>query len=1076
MVLPPVLKKRYSLKGMKLVPVIKRIRPGQPESLKGLARMNKELKTENLNMEEIAQHVKVLTGEDLDEICQLSGRSDDDAPIQSTSDMDTQPKAGKRKPDSSTASDTLEDRIASLKKKTKVEIITELKDKLARQANRHYSKLDISSLCLSVLGGKAVDTITKAISKCLKEKQSENKNDGNAAQGSDNAPKREESPLSNLYPQFQNPLMYSMYQPNYLPQGVQPYGNFTAGGYRNTRPMGARFGFRPRGACHFCESRVPSLTNLSPRAEEVYHDNVLFDIDSLQLRDPDKFVSGQLHNCVSEWRLILDENAHQDVVKWLEDGVDVGEFFRRFKGNFKGRNYDSEIPPRNYFQNAAICKKYSAFISKELCERISTGCIKLLGRVGECQPPKVIMPLTVEPSKPRLCHDERYLNLWVKDLPFHLENLKDVHRLVQENALMITCDEKSGYDHVNLQESSQTYFGGSKNSDDAMLEASKITYMVLQLLTRLGYTLSLSKCSLIPGTCKKFLGFLVDSVKQAYILPDDKKLKFIDLRKSILLMDEVDLRTLQRFCGKCISLTLAVPGCKLFCREVNAAISTCVKNSRKVKVLGPLRDELMHWRFLDTWTGYSKWRSEFHKVIELSTDSSGFRPIHEKEADAVLKSLQSLDSSLQDSRVDLFTDNMAVIAAWENQGCKSRALSCIMKEIFSHVSTYNIDLHLKYVPSCLNEADAPSRLTNTADSMLSEESWLLVESLYGPHSVDLMSLDSNVMKSSTGVPLKHFTPWPTPCSAGVNLFSQNLRSEQNPYVYPPFVLVFPVLSLLREQGISCTIIVPEMRPLPIWWPILKYYSVESARPIFLTKIRSISAFISRELQKDGSKLKEKFVLYRDQAWFKLQYFAGDRASDLSIVVAQDGSGFVFQHTFGKTLRGKKGRSNSFVIKRCDDNVVCPVKGLLDFVQFAHSCNVDLTKGYLLRVVSESGRVLEKPVSYSVVYERLRYYLSTLGIYEGETPHSFRSGCTVTMALSDSASNVDEVMNHVGWFGKASAEYYGRVNTLIDSEIVASNLAASVSQAENIELQYREKADFSGLKRVFLNDNLNGNRF
>ncbi|VDH99561.1 Hypothetical predicted protein [Mytilus galloprovincialis] len=75
------------------------------------------------------------------------------------------------------------------------------------------------------------------------------------------------------------------------------------------------------------KGRVPSLTNLSPRAEEVYHDNVLFDIDSLQLRDPDKFVSGQLHNCVSEWRLILDENAHQDVVKWLEDGVDVGEFF-----------------------------------------------------------------------------------------------------------------------------------------------------------------------------------------------------------------------------------------------------------------------------------------------------------------------------------------------------------------------------------------------------------------------------------------------------------------------------------------------------------------------------------------------------------------------------------------------------------------------------------------------------------------------------------------------------------------------------------------------------------------------------
>ncbi|VDI52894.1 Hypothetical predicted protein [Mytilus galloprovincialis] len=312
MVLPPVLKKRYNLKGMKLVPVIKRIRPGQPESLTGLvARMNKDLKTENLNMEDIAQHVKVLTGEDLDEICQLSGRSDDD------------------------------------------------------------------------VGGNAVDTITKAISKFLKEKQLDNKNDSKTFHGSDSAPKREESPLSKLYPQFQNPLMYSMYQPNYLPQayqGVQPYGNFTAGVTGKQGPWGLGLdsvlegtkdttigdsfvkipewelesGFDPlnvtvreKPAWLTLKGRVPSLTNLSPRAEEVYHDNVLFDIDYLQLRDPDKFVTGQLHNCVSEWRLILDKNAHQDVVKWLKDGVDVGEFFRRFKGNFKERNYDSEIPPRN---------------------------------------------------------------------------------------------------------------------------------------------------------------------------------------------------------------------------------------------------------------------------------------------------------------------------------------------------------------------------------------------------------------------------------------------------------------------------------------------------------------------------------------------------------------------------------------------------------------------------------------------------------------------------------------------------------------------------------------------------------
>lgn len=59
------------------------------------------------------------------------------------------------------------------------------------------------------------------------------------------------------------------------------------------------------------------------------------------------------------------------------------------------------------------------------------------------------MPLIVEPSKPILCHDERFINLKIKDLLFMLETSKDIHRKVQTNSFMATCDTKSGYDHVN---------------------------------------------------------------------------------------------------------------------------------------------------------------------------------------------------------------------------------------------------------------------------------------------------------------------------------------------------------------------------------------------------------------------------------------------------------------------------------------------------------------------------------------------------------------------------------------------------------------------------------------------------
>lgn len=657
------------------------------------------------------------------------------------------------------------------------------------------------------------------------------------------------------------------------------------------------------------EGRIASPATHSPRAEEVINGDLHFNINTLPIRDPSKFISGQIHSFVPEWECIMDKisSKNNDVLKWIKNGVNVFDFFQSYKGNFKGKYYNSNVPPKHYAPNSSICKQYSDFIVKELMDKIQCGAIKLLGRVGECQPPRVVMPLTVEPSKPRLCHDERYINLWIKDLPFRLETLKDIHRLVDKNALLITCDEKSGYSHIKIDEESQEFFGiqfggffmvyltlpfgwkasafiyqsigmcvtsylrtfsvrnslyiddrfvatrGSDSVDDVKVheEARRLVYGLVELLTRLGYTLALSKCSLNPSSCKRYLGFLVDSVREAYILPDDKKAKFIDLRESILERKEVDVKTLQRFTGKCISMSLVIPGCKLFCREINAGISHGLKNSRSVKISGSLKEEIEHWRFVDKWQDCSKWRLEFHKTISMYTDSSGFRygacvrlgekdlvlgdywsendtrPIHVKEADAILRSLLSLSSMVQDSRVDVYTDSMAVIGSWSSQGKRCKELNDIIKDVFQFIVAKNIDLRLTFVSSKLNEADKPSRVLSAADTMLSQKSWMLVETAYGPHSIDLMALDSNTMSSKDGMPLKHFTPCATPLSAGINVFCQDIRKEINPYVFPPFGLIFPIICLLEQQKVMCTIIVPMMEPLPIWWPKLLANSIGS---------------------------------------------------------------------------------------------------------------------------------------------------------------------------------------------------------------------------------------------------------
>ena len=46
----------------------------------------------------------------------------------------------------------------------------------------------------------------------------------------------------------------------------------------------------------------------------------------------------------------------------------------------------------------------------------------------------------------------------------------------------------------------------------------------------------------------------------------------------------------------------------------------------------------------------------------------------------------------------------------------------------------------------------------------------------------------------------------------------------------------------------------------------------------------------------------------------------------------DGTGIATKQFFGKTLRGEKQKCRVFVVKRCNDEVVCPVEGLFKYTQ------------------------------------------------------------------------------------------------------------------------------------------------
>lgn len=86
----------------------------------------------------------------------------------------------------------------------------------------------------------------------------------------------------------------------------------------------------------------------------------------LPLRDPDSFVPGGKRDCLQEWEKLDIPGKLRD---FLKDGVDVQKFIKHFKGNFKGKSYNSDKPPMMYMQNAAACEKYQEFIASELTAR-----------------------------------------------------------------------------------------------------------------------------------------------------------------------------------------------------------------------------------------------------------------------------------------------------------------------------------------------------------------------------------------------------------------------------------------------------------------------------------------------------------------------------------------------------------------------------------------------------------------------------------------------------------------------------------------------------------------------------------
>ena len=228
---------------------------------------------------------------------------------------------------------------------------------------------------------------------------------------------------------------------------------------------------------------------------------------------------------------------------------------------------------------------------------------------------------------------------------------------------------------------------------------------------------------------------------------------------------------------------------------------------------------------------------------------------------------------------------------------------------------------------------------------------------------------------------------------------------------------------------------------------------KQATPLFLDKFLRIVRYLRTLLIDPNLSSLDRYLYTRDLAFFTLSFSSGGRASDLGrlytidILQSPNHESLIIHQRIGKTLRGKNTRVTP--VLRMSNQAICPVANLRYYVSVCRALGISLIPGFLFRSTSPSGGIKDQPFLHHAVQARLHTYLVQLGIYEGETPHSFRSGTAIILRLLGASK--DQVARHIGWQSTRMVDHY----TQVEKVMGWSNDSNSLENSRDISLDNQE---------------------
>jgi len=365
--------------------------------------------------------------------------------------------------------------------------------------------------------------------------------------------------------------------------------------------------------------------------------------------------------------------------------------------------------------------------------------------------------------------------------------------------------------------------------------------IVTNLLLTLGLTLAPNKGVFHPSQKVRYLGFDIDtSADHVTLHLPEEKAAVIRSRASALLADArsrsrhtVWQSELMELTGMIAAASRALPDARLHSRELYNRIHSHHKG--RVRLSAMAMADLEWFRSLQLPpTGRPIRPVRLLLPLRLSSDASGTgwgavfqnREVHggwraeeqalhitAKETLAVLLALKTFSTQLSNQSVVLYCDNQSTVRIVNNGTSRSPCIMNAVRDIYQVVRTHEIDLHVRWVPSESNRADAPSRLRRAHDWQLRPEVFKAIEQCMGPHDVDLFSTRENALLP------KFVSLNESPGALALDAFTLDWSQFHHPWVNPPFALIHRVLSHAILTKACITLLVPEWRSAT-WWALL----------------------------------------------------------------------------------------------------------------------------------------------------------------------------------------------------------------------------------------------------------------